>query len=513
MIIFPRKTDFGQIYRNFSPMKEHIHAQIQSATEPGQVRQMLREMEKAHPELAVHRQLEEIQGLALQVLVQGQSPAALKKGLKKLSPQPDPLATALARLTSLLSRLETKKELCLNAAGQLQAPPASLTGPLYIDALEQISAAARDLWPEVPSPGEAVGWLWPVKPKPVAGPSLDLLRQELDRLSQLDMLVESTDRKIKLIDRINIFTDSPEEAALKQHKAERKAAEVSWKEARGAYHQEAASWHGSQEATFVSDRLVSLIEALAKVSTTKGRKRSFINCPLNNADSLLPDCNWLMEKQSHRHGYSGDYESLTRQVCAAQPGQASLPERLKEQLGNALNAAVKAAQLAESEYQEAVKFTAHAQKKVTLMDKINIFTDSPREVAAKEAKRVECDLARGVQWAQEEIRKVLMGGLESFPSANLYYMCEELRARCTAIQVLCCSENVTRGSGDDEYTVTEYWCEIVGLEEARRQASRCAATCHQHHGQVHGLYRQLTRQRMHEVQEPSLADVIRRSFS
>ncbi len=39
------------------------------------------------------------------------------------------------------------------------------------------------------------------------------------------------------------------------------------------------------------------------------------------------------------------------------------------------------------------------------------------------------------------------------------------------------------------------------------------ATCHQHHGQVHGLYRQLTRQRMHEVQEPSLADVIRRLFS
>ncbi|MBN9419771.1 MAG: hypothetical protein J0I12_30220 [Candidatus Eremiobacteraeota bacterium] len=49
--------------------------------------------------------------------------------------------------------------------------------------------------------------------------------------------------------------------------------------------------------------------------------------------------------------------------------------------------------------------------------------------------------------------------------------------------------------------------------EKARPATRCAATCHQHHGQVHGLYRQLTRQRMHEVQEPSLADVIRRLFS
>lgn len=304
---------------------------------------MLRELEKAHPELALARQVEEIQEKALQVLIQGQSPAALKKQLKKF-PAPQPLAGALARMLSLLGRLESEKELCLNAAGQLQAPPASLAGPLFIDCLEHISATARASWPEVPSPGEAVGWFWPVRPEPAGGPDLSPWRQHLDRLAELDLAVESTNRKIKLIDRINIFTDSP------------------------------------------------------------------------------------------------------------------------------------------------------------------------REVAAKEAKKVEQELSAAAGQAQENIRRVLLEGLQSFPAANLFYMCVELRTLCEGLRAVCCSETVTRGSGDDETTTTEYWCEVVGLDEACHQAVLCASTFHQYHGQVHGLYRQLTRLRMTQVQEPSLADVLRRLF-
>ena len=492
-------------------MRDLIHQQLQSTTDPKQAREKLRELEKTHPELAFTRQAEEIMEKALQVLIQGQSPAALKKQLKKF-PAPEPLAGALSRMLSLLSRLESEKELCLNAAGQLQGPPASLAGPLFIECLEQVSAAARASWPDAPSPGEAVSWFWPIRPKAADGPDLSNLRQQLDRLAQLDLAVESTNRKIKLIDRINIFTDSPEEAQLKQHKADRKAAEALWKQVRRDYREAASAWRYEQDSLFLSDRLVGLIEALNQVCSRSGRSGNYIDCPLHNAESLIPDCNWLLERQSQRHGFSGNYESLIEEVCSAQPGQANLPQQLKAHLGNALNAAVKAAALADSELKEAGHFTANAEKKITLMDRINIFTDSPRETAAKEAKKVEQELSAAAGQAQENIRAVLLEGLQSFPAANLFYMCVELRALCEGLRAVCCSETVTRGSGEDETTTTEYWCEVVGLDEARRQVVRCASTFHQYHGQVYGLYRQLTLLRMSQVQEPSLADVLRRLF-
>lgn len=494
-------------------MKEQLHQQLQSAPNPAQLRKQLRELEEAHPQLTLPRQLEEIQEMALRIVVEDEAAGPLKKALKKLPAQPEPLSGALARLLSLLGRLDSEKELCLNAAGQVQAPPASALGPLLVDCLEQISAAARSTWPDAPSPGEAISWFWPVKPEPPGGPDLEPLRQHLDRLSRLDQAIESTNRAIKLIDRINIFTDSPEEARLKQHKAERKAAENQWKELRRDYRQAASVWRYEQEGPFLSDRLVGMLTALAQVSTRRGRSRSPLSCPLNHAESIIPDCNWLLERQAERYGFSGDYASLVPEVCAAKPGEANLPERLKAHLGNALNAAVKAAQLAESELKEASHFTANAEKKITLMDRINIFSDSPRETAAKEARKVQQELSGAAQRAQEEIRKVLLDGLQSFPEANLYYMCVELRALCESLRAVCRSESVTRGSGDSESTTTEYWCEIIGLDSARRQAVLCACTFHQYHGQIHGLYRHLTRLRMAQVQEPSLAETIRRLYS
>lgn len=494
-------------------MKDLIHQQLKTANDPVQARQMLRQLEKTHPQLSPPRQLEDIQELALHMLIQGQPPAALKKALKQFPAPPEPLAGALARLHSLISRLDSEQELCLNAAGQLQGPPASPVGALFIDCLEQISAAARATWSEVPSPGEAVSWFWPVRPQPTNGPLLTALNQQLDHLTQLDQSIETTNRQVKLIDRINIFTDSPEEARLKQLKAERKAAEAQWKQVRRDYREAASAWRYEQESLFLCDRLVALMHALAQVSTRPGRSNTSINCPLNHAESLIPDCNWLLERQAQRHGFSGDYESLVQQVCAAQGGPTSLPEQLKAHLGNALNAAVKAAGLAESELKEAGHFTTNAEKKITLMDRINIFSDSPRELAAKEARQAQLELSAAAQRAQDNIRKVLLEGLQSFPAANLYYMCVELRALCEGLRAVCRSESVTRGSGEDERTTTEYWCDIVGLDSARRQAVLCASTFHQYHGQIHGLYRHLTLLRMTQVQEPSLADLCRRLFS
>lgn len=490
-------------------MRDLLYRQLQDCPDPGKLRQRLRELEREHPVLVQPRLLEELQELALRVMVEGLPLSHLKKALKKA---PTGLAPVLQRLKSLLTRLETVKEPCLNAAGQVQVPSASPFGPLWIEVLESLSAEARSLWPEAPSPGEATSWFWPVKSAPPAGPSLAALGELLGELARLDQLVVSTDQKVKWIDRINIFTDSPEEAQLKGHKAERRSLEARWKEARRDYHDQAAAERGQQEAGFLSDRLVSVSQALAQVTTTRGKSDWPKECPLLNADSLLPDCDWLLEQQSRRHGLSGDYESLTEQVCMARPGQATFPERLKAHLGNALNAAVKAAELAASEHKEASEFTATEEKKVTLMDKVNIFTDSPREKAAKEAKRVQTELADAALRAQENIRAVLMQGLADFPEANLYYLCVELRQLCESIRAVCRSQSYTSGSGSSRRTKTRYYCEIHGLEPARRQANLCAATFHQYHGQVLGLYRQLTRQRMHQVREPSLLDLIRRLY-
>lgn len=490
-------------------MREQLHRQLQDCPDPTTLRKRLRDLEKVHPELALPRQLEELQELALRVVIEGLSPTTLKKALKKAPPE---LADGLQRLESLLSRLEPRKEPCLNAAGQVQQPSASPVGPLWIAVLEGLSREARGLWPEAPSPGEASSWFWPVKSAPAGGPPLEALGEHLARLSRLDQLVVSTNSKIKLIDRINIFTDSPEEARLKGHKAERQSVEAGWKEARRDYHDQAAAERGQQEAGFLSDRLVSLLQALAQVTTERGKSNWPKECPLLHGDSLIPDCDWLLEQQSRRHDLSGDYESLIERVCAAKPGEASFPERLKAHLGDALNAAVKAAQLAASEHREAGEFTATEEKKVTLLDKVNIFTDSPREKAAKEARRVQTELAAAAQRAQENIRTVLMQGLADFPAANLYYMCVELRELCGSIRAVCRSQTYTTGSGSSRRTKTRYYCEIHGVEAAARQATLCAATFHQYHGQVHGLYRQLTRQRMHQVREPSLLDVIRRLY-
>lgn len=243
------------------------------------------------------------------MLIEGQSPGALKKAIKKF-PTREPVGEAMSRLLSLLARLESDKELCLNAAGQLQAPPASQVGPLFIDALEQLSAAARVAWPDVPSPGEAISWIWPTRPQPPGGPDLQPLRLKLDELARLDR-----ERPHQYLHGL------PQEARLKQLKAERKGVEAQWKDLRRDYREAASAWRSQQQSLFLSDRLVALIEALARVSTRRGRSNSSLECRLYHAETLLPDCDWLLEVQSRRYGYSGGYESLVEKVCAARRGQ------------------------------------------------------------------------------------------------------------------------------------------------------------------------------------------------
>ncbi len=421
--------------------------------------------------------------LGLKVALQGQSPSALKKALKKEPASP---------LRSLLDHLEQHEERYLNAAGQLRKSKAILAGPLLIDLLEETSSGAR-------------------REDPILAP----LRSQLDLLCDLDRRLSEANQRVTLIDRINVFTDSPAEAEVKQLKSERKETLRLLKQAYKDYHYHCDSWRSQQETCFLHDRLAAVIEALALVSTRRGTSSSSIQCPLNHAETLIPSCDWLIEQQSQRHGFSGDYESLVEQVCAAKPpadGGRTLPEQLKAHLGEALNDAVKAARLAASEHQEAGQVTLNAQKKVTLMDKINIFTTSPRELAAKEAKSIEDELAATVQRAQDRIRAVLLNGLQNFPDASLYYMFEQLRQDCRAVRAICCSRTVTVGSGEDETERTEYYCEIVGLPAARRQAELCAGSCHQYHGQMHGLYTHLTRLRASHVHDEALRELIKSSM-
>lgn len=416
----------------------------------------------------------------LKVALLGQPPAALKKLLKKEPP---------SLLRSLIDHLDQHDEFSLNAAGQLRKARASLSGPLLLDVLEEISSGCRR-----------------------EDPFLAPLRDQLDKLHQVDLRLADADARVTLVDRINVLTDSPAEAEVKQLKSDRKEALRLLKQTYQEYHTQCELWRVQQEICFLHDRLIAVIESLARVSSRSGSSRSQLDCPLQNAETLNPSCDWLIEQQSNRHGFSGDYASLIEEVCAARPGSQNLPEKLKAHLGDALNAAVKAARLAASEHKEAGQATSNAQKKVTLLDKINIFSDSPREIAAKDARAIEAETAAAAQRAQDKIRAVLLEGLQNFPDASLYYLCEQLRQDCAAIHAVCRSKTVSSGYGDEREEWTEYYCEIVGLAEARRQAELCAASCHQYHGQMYGLYTHLTRMRAAQVRDEGLLELIKSSM-
>ena len=484
-------------------MREKIRALLpQPPAGPQDCRQQLRQLESQFPELTSMRLLAEMQELALEVVFRGKSPKQLKKALQTLPLQEEPIR----HLASLVKRLESSKEGNLDAEGRPQHRQVHWCGPLLIELLEEINAAAHQAWPEVPSVGEAISWYWPVQPPQTQElPSLQPLQKHLARLAELDRQVEQASQKVSLLDRINFFTDSPAETSEKQAKAERKEAEHLWNEARQDYHDQAAILRALHEGCFLGERLFSLVSALERVSTRTGRSRSPKDCSLNNADSLIPDCQWLQEKQSARHALQGDYASLVPQVCKAQAGDHDLPSRLKAHLGDALNQAVKAAEVAASEAQEPAHFTKHAQKQVTTMDKLNVFTDSPREKAVKEAQRHQQYCESQAQLAEHDIQAVLLQGLQAFPAANLYYMCQELLQKCRAVRAVCRSERVSVGSGEDADWVTEYWCEVEGLPEARQQANLCARTLHQWLGKQRGLYGWLSHCRLAQIQDPALA--------
>lgn len=484
-------------------MREKIRALLpQPPAGPQDCRQLLRQLESQFPELTPMRQLAELQEMALEVVFRAKSPKSLKKALQTPPLQAEPLH----RLASLVQRLEIRKEGVLDSQGKPQQRQAYWCGPLLIEVLEEISAAAGQAWPEVPSVGEVLSWYWPVRPPQAQTlPSLQPLHKRLSGLAQLDQQVEQAGQKVSLLDRINFFTDSPAESNEKQIKAERKEAERLWAEARQDYHDQVAALRSQQEGGFLGDRLFSLVAALELVSTQTGRSRSPKDCHLNNADSLLPDCQWLQEKQAARHGFQGDYASLVPQVCKAQAGEHDLPSRLKAQLGDALNQAVRAAELAASELIEAGHFTQHTQKQVTTMDKLNVFTDSPREKAVKEAQRHQQHCQSQAQLAEQDIQTVLRQGLQAFPAANLFYMCQDLLQKCQEVRPVCRTERVSVGSGSNTEWITEYWCEVEGLTEARQQANLCARTLNQWQGKHRGLYNWLSHCRLAQIQDPGLA--------
>lgn len=485
------------------PMREKIRALLPNPPAgPQDCRQRLRQLESQIPELTPWRLLAEMQELALEVIFRGKSPKLLKKALLSLPLQEEPVR----RLTSLVQRLETLSEGSLDAQGRPQQRKVSWCGPLLIELLEEINAAAGRSWPELPSVGEVLTWYWPVHPpQNQEMPSLQLLQKRLARLSQLDLQVENASQKVGLLERINFFTDSPAETNEKLAKAERQEAERLWGQARQDYHDQAAALRSQQEGGFLGDRLFSMVSALERVSTQTGRSRSPKDCSLNNADSLIPDGQWLQEKQTARHGFQGDYASLMPQVCNTQPGDHDLPSRLKAHLGESLNQAVRAAEVAVSQHQEAVHFTSHTKKQVTTMDKLNVFSDSPREKALKEALRHQQYCESQAQLAEQDIQAVLLQGLQAFPAANLFYMCQDLLHKCRAVRAVCRSERVSVGSGEDAEMVSEYWCEVEALVEAREQANLCARTLIQWLGKPRGLYGWLSHCRLAQIQDPYLA--------
>lgn len=466
---------------------------------------------KLHPEASAKG------ALGQRLLAQGSPPplesgepflAWLKQAMVGLSQDPDwAQAVALARVEVLLRCPFRVEQHRLDEGGQLLADSAWTGGAACLEALERLLESLTNASPEVPLGAEVRGWFLPGEARtPLETPEpWRIFGQQVLEQAQLVLALESllgvAGSQVRWLDRVNVFTDSPEETREKQLRQL-----LSEQVQKLAHFQPPPEQDAASLAANVASYVGSLARAAQRVATQTGTSSRQLDCQLYHQRELSEKMEhfrrWLASAWSAPPTVRQLVEELER------GGEQGLVPYVRSRLDRqTFSDLLQAARQRRAEALQSFRSRSQAAAQVSLLDRINIFTESASERAAKQAKADWKAADVAARDAEDRFESYLFQALREFPLAHLFYASEELSMLVPALQAVCRSRTKTYRRDGRNYTKTTYYCEVEGLSLVKAELqglARLAASC----GCRRGLgYRYLER-RAEQVRHPALASLL-----
>ncbi|MBT9581704.1 hypothetical protein IV102_00045 [bacterium] len=425
-------------------------------------------------------------------------------------------ALALAQLEAVLKQSRPVDGRLLQEDGSLLSQPILPLGACIVECLENVVQAAGESWPGVPFGQQVQGWFLPADTQPPPPPEAPLWQQFRDEVNRrtlavvaLDSLLSQASSQVSWSDRVNVFTQSASEAREQVLKAALTRAQEQLDQTVPNQEADAHSLAG-----MVASHCLNILRASHRVSTQEGTSSSKINCKLNHQRPLAEAVEGFRSWLRDRNQLPFTLRQLIDQVEQAPAGEGNTPAQwMRARLANQPFAAM----LGEARQKRQAALAAFQRRsqscsEVSVLDRLNVFTESASEKAAKQSKGDWRAAEAAARSSEEHLEAALFGALREFPEAHLYYASEELSVEVPALQAVCRSKTRSHGHGDDKHRHATYYCEVSGLASVQRLTRdliSLAASCGCRGGET---WTQMTR-RASRVSHPVLRSLLPNWFS
>ncbi|MGE0491259.1 MAG: hypothetical protein AB7S38_18770 [Vulcanimicrobiota bacterium] len=367
----------------------------------------------------------------------------------------------------------------------------------------QLLEAFQASYPEVPFPSEL---LQQPAPEPVRGLSpftvdlqtpLDEVIVATQALVGLQLALEAIRSRIKLIDRLVFWSDTPDEAlegVFEQATAsQRVVMRTRWDEFLALARGERRLDPGYR----LQDDFLVARAALQSVSTPKGETSIRRNCPLRNKAAAVAAADEMYQRVAgpfEAENLPGELRTLMYHMNSAEPYDGPFkPGKAVGYLAQRVGQRVKdlqaqAAALDES-IQQGQRKLQSAQRQVSTWDKLNIFTQSEAEKAVS-AEASQVDTLRERQtYLRDKAYQEFEQAVTETTELRAYYYAKELAERVAALK----AQSGQRTTGYGKNKSTYYYCYIAGYDLALQTAAAYGSMLFSAYGQLEDLTSTLDR--------------------
>ncbi len=401
----------------------------------------------------------------------------------------------------VLGQLDPAREANLNAAGQVTRQAVVSGRALVFAGLRRLLSTFLEVFPDVPIPLTVAQELTDGSAHRTLSPRGLLIREFHKRLDgswargvceealahaamqgALAQRLKKVRAQIGLLDRIIFFVDSAKER--EEEELERRA---SWhrREASRLWSEllQVARSTGKELAPFaVRDLAIKVTHQIDALSTESGSSKFPKDCSVLGRDAAIASMVQIRDILRDHYTLEGTRAEMMAQVANASDVQGAEEERRRfEPLAHsevlrrlarrlqdtAFAKSFRSLEVHKSEFAGLSFDDDDLGEKITLWDKINVFTTTPEEAEREELRADLSKLDSDIQDALTSVDGLFQRALaDVYPPAILYYSVGGVISALRAVRAACNSRSVSTGTGKNARTETIYTCDLTGKAAA-----------------------------------------------
>lgn len=390
----------------------------------------------------------------------------------------------------------------LNERGNALSRGGITFSTLVVTLHRQLLEAFRSSYPEVPFPSELLEQ--PQVSAQTENPFTVDLQTPMEEvivatqsLVGLQLALEAIGSRIKLVDRLVFWSDTPDEALEgvfeQAREYQRGVLRTRWDEFLALARGERRLDPGYR----LEDDFLVARAALQLVSTNKGESSFRRSCPLRNKAEAVAAAEEMYQRVAgpfEAENLPGELRTLMYHMNSAEPYEGPFkPGKAVGYLAQRVGQRVKdlqaqAAALDESIQQSQRKLQS-AQRQVSTWDKLNIFSQSDAEKAVSvEAGQVNV-LRERQTYLRDKAYQEFEQAVTEMTELRAYYYAKELAERVASLK----AESGKRTTGFGKNKSTYYFCYVAGYDLAIQTATAYGRMLYAAYGQLEDLTSTLDR--------------------